>query len=86
MEAAREGKPDEKPSRVTFELKAFEGQTRLTVIHDEFDEGSKIYEMISKGWPAVLSSLNSFLETGRALEPSWNEEDRTRMADAEART
>jgi len=78
-------KPDERPSRVTFELKSFKGQTRLTVIHDEFDEGSKIFEMISKGWPVVLSSLKSFLETGHALEPSWSEEDRKRVADAEAR-
>jgi uncharacterized protein YndB with AHSA1/START domain len=74
--------PDERPSRVTFELKPFKGQTRLTVIHDEFDEGSKIFGMISKGWPAVLSSLKSFLETGRGLDPSWNEEEQKRAADA----
>ncbi len=76
--------PDERPSRVTFELKPFKGQTRLTVIHDEFDEGSKIFGMISKGWPAVLSSLKSFLETGRALDPSWNEEKQKRAAEAGA--
>ena len=77
--------PDERASRVTFELVSFKGQTRLTVIHEEFDEGSRMFEMISKGWPAVLSSLKSFLETGHALEPSWSEEDRKRVADAEAR-
>ncbi|HUI13859.1 MAG TPA: hypothetical protein VL048_10375, partial [Xanthobacteraceae bacterium] len=49
------------------------GQTRLTVIHDEFDEGSKIFGMISNGWPAVLSSLKTFLETGRPLDPSWKD-------------
>ena len=65
--------PDERASRVTFELTPFKGQTRLTVVHDEFDEGSRIFSMISDGWPAVLSSLKSFLETGRALEPSWGE-------------
>jgi hypothetical protein len=52
------------------------------VVHEEFDEGSKIFGMISKGWPAVLSSLKSFLETGRALEPSWGEEERKRAASA----
>ena len=77
-------KPDERPSRVTFELKSFKGQTRLTVIHDEFDEDSKIFGMISKGWPAVLSSLKSFLETGHALDPSWNEEEQKRAAEADA--
>jgi uncharacterized protein YndB with AHSA1/START domain len=68
--------PRERPSRVTFELKPIKGQTRLTVTHDEFDEGSKIFEMISSGWPAVLSSLKSFLETGKGLEPTWVEEEK----------
>jgi uncharacterized protein YndB with AHSA1/START domain len=76
--------PDERPSRVTFELELFKGQTRLTVIHDEFDDGSKIFGMISKGWPAVLSSLKSLLETGRGLDPSWNEEEQKRAAEASA--
>jgi hypothetical protein len=67
---------------VTFELELSKGQTRLTVTHDEFDEGSKLFEMISKGWPAVLSSLKSFLETGQGLEPSWGEEERKRAVQA----
>lgn len=71
---------DERPSRVTFTLEPFKGQTRLTVVHDEFDDGSLIFPMISAGWPAVLSSLKSFLETGRGLEPSWNEEAQARAA------
>ncbi len=68
--------PHERPSRVTFELKPIKGQTRLSVTHDDFDEGSKIFEMISGGWPAVLSSLKSFLETGQGLEPTWIEEEK----------
>jgi uncharacterized protein YndB with AHSA1/START domain len=67
--------PHERSSRVTFELKPIKGQTRLTVTHD-FDEGSRIFEMISSGWPAVLSSLKSFLETGKGLEPTWVEEEK----------
>lgn len=74
----------ERPSRVTFELEALKGQTRLTVTHDEFDEGSKIFGLISKGWPAVLSSLKSFLETGRGLAPTWDEEAAKRAVAAEA--
>jgi uncharacterized protein YndB with AHSA1/START domain len=74
--------PAERPSRVTFLLEPFKGQTRLTVTHDDFDEGSKIFGMISKGWPAVLSSLKSYLETGRGLEPSWGEEERKRSGEA----
>lgn len=74
--------PDERPSRVTFLLEPFKGQTRLTVTHGEFEEGSRIFGMISKGWPAVLSSLKSFLEMGRGLEPSWGEEERKRAGEA----
>lgn len=70
----------ERPSRVTFELKALKGQTRLTIVHDEFDEGSKIFGLISKGWPAVLSSLKSYLEVGRGLQPSWDDEAAKRAA------
>jgi uncharacterized protein YndB with AHSA1/START domain len=75
----------ERPSRVTFELEPFKEQTRLTVVHDEFDEDSKIFGMISKGWPAVLSSLKSFLETGKGLQPAWTEEDQKALAATEAR-
>jgi uncharacterized protein YndB with AHSA1/START domain len=75
----------ERPSRVTFELEPFKDQTRLTVVHDEFDEDSKIFGMISKGWPAVLSSLKSFLETGKGLQPSWTDEDQKALAETEAR-
>lgn len=74
--------PDERPSRVTFVLEPVKNQTRLTVTHDEFEVGSRMFEMISKGWPAVLSSLKSFLEMGRGLEPSWGEEERKRAGEA----
>jgi uncharacterized protein YndB with AHSA1/START domain len=74
----------ERPSRVTFELVPFKGQVRLTIVHDGFDDGSKVFEGISRGWPAVLSSLKSFLETGRALEPSWSAEDQEGHARAGA--
>ena len=31
-------------------------------------EGSKFLDGISKGWPAILSSLKSMLETGTPLD------------------
>ena len=67
-------------SRVTFELVALERQVQLTVIHDEFEPGSKVFEGISGGWPKVLSSLKSLLETGHGLAPSWSDADKQRMA------
>ncbi|HEX3502486.1 MAG TPA: SRPBCC family protein [Xanthobacteraceae bacterium] len=61
----------ERPSRVTFDIESFRGQVRLTIVHDDFDVGSKMFEGISRGWPAVLSSLKSFLESGQTSDPSW---------------
>jgi uncharacterized protein YndB with AHSA1/START domain len=37
---------------------------------------------MTKGWPAVLSSLQSFLETGTGLESSWGAEERRRAGEA----
>jgi uncharacterized protein YndB with AHSA1/START domain len=56
-------------SRVTFELEPYgsDGVTRLTVTHVIGIEGSKLIDAISHGWPHLLSSLKSLLETGRAL-------------------
>src|SRR6185312_14710735 len=57
----------ERPSRVTIDITPLKDQVRLTVVHDDFDEGSVVLEKIKGGWPAVLSSLKTYLETGRAL-------------------
>ena len=43
------------------------GVAKLTVAHDGFEPGSHVLEGISQGWPAVLSSLQTLLETGSAL-------------------
>ena len=55
-------------SRVTFGIEEYEDMVRLTVTHDELEAGSGMAKGISKGWPVVLSSLKSFLETGRGLD------------------
>lgn len=58
----------EKPSRVTFVLEPCGSAVRLTVTHEDFAEGSKTLPSISGGWPLVLSSLKSILETGQPLD------------------
>jgi uncharacterized protein YndB with AHSA1/START domain len=55
-------------SRVTFEIEEYETMVRLTVTHDELQAGSGMAKGVSKGWPAVLSSLKSFLETGSGID------------------
>lgn len=57
-------------SRVTFEIEEYENMVRLTVTHDELEAGSGMAAGISKGWPLVLSSLKSFLETGSGIDLS----------------
>lgn len=55
-------------SRVTFDIEEYEDMVRLTVTHDELEAGSGMAKGISKGWPTVLSSMKSFLETGHGLD------------------
>jgi len=52
-------------SRVTFEIEEFMASARLTVTHSELS--LETLRNISAGWPAVLSSLKSLLETGASL-------------------
>jgi uncharacterized protein YndB with AHSA1/START domain len=52
-------------SRVSFDIEEFMGSARLTVTHSELT--AETLRNISAGWPAVLSSLKSLLETGASL-------------------
>jgi len=55
-------------SKVAYDLEDVQHEvTKLTVLHDGFQPGSPVLEGISEGWPAVLSSLKTLLETGSAL-------------------
>ena len=40
------------------------------VTHDGFAPGSAVLPAISEGWPAVLASLKTLLETGSSLRTS----------------
>jgi uncharacterized protein YndB with AHSA1/START domain len=57
-------------TRVTFDIEPVASMVRLTVTHDELEVGSEMQRKISEGWPRVLSSLKSFLETGQPLQ-TW---------------
>ena len=61
----------EDTSQVTFKIYTVKEAVCLKVIHTNFQVGSKMQEQIKDGWPRVLSSLKSFLETGKALK-TWN--------------
>lgn len=55
-------------SRVSFDILEYEAMVRLTVTHDELEAGSGMAKGIQQGWPAVLSSLKSLLETGHGID------------------
>jgi len=57
----------ERTSRVTFDLEPRGKVVKLTVTHDNLEEGGKTFRDISGGWPMVLASLKSLLETGHGL-------------------
>jgi uncharacterized protein YndB with AHSA1/START domain/DNA-binding transcriptional ArsR family regulator len=57
----------ERRTRVTFDLEPMGEMVKLTVTHDDADEGSVILEGVSQGWPSIISSLKTLLETGEAL-------------------
>ncbi|MFJ2744705.1 SRPBCC domain-containing protein [Streptomyces sp. NPDC087440] len=55
-------------SKVSYEIEpAGPEVTRLRLVHDGFAPGSTVLAMIREGWPSVLSSLKSLLETGEPL-------------------
>jgi uncharacterized protein YndB with AHSA1/START domain len=55
-------------SRVSFDIVPYEAMVRLTVTHDELEAGSGMAKGIQQGWPVVLSSLKSLLETGQGID------------------
>ncbi|MGA8456668.1 MAG: SRPBCC family protein [Streptosporangiaceae bacterium] len=58
-------------SKVAFDIEDVgHGAVKLTVTHDGFAPGSAVLPAISEGWPAVLASLKTLLETGSSLRTS----------------
>jgi len=57
----------EPPTKVVFTLEKHGNLVKLTLTHENFAVGSELLDGISKGWPAILASLKSLMETGNAL-------------------
>ena len=53
-------------SRVTFTLEPHEGMVKLTLVHDELPS-EEMAEGFREGWAPILSSLKTYLESGRPL-------------------
>ena len=52
-------------SRMTYDIEPDGELVKLTVTHES--DGAVFIEKVSGGWPKILSSLKSLLETGEAL-------------------
>jgi Activator of Hsp90 ATPase homolog 1-like protein len=57
-------------SRCTFELEPQGEKVKLTITHTMDKPDSKFIKGVSTGWPGILSSLKSLLETGKSFEGS----------------
>jgi len=55
-------------SRATFDLEQQDDMVKLTVVHEIDKPASKLITAVSGGWPLILASLKSLLETGESLE------------------
>lgn len=55
-------------SKATFEIEDMGGKCKLTVIHDDFPPDSIMLKMVTTGWPSVISSLKTLLETGHHID------------------
>jgi uncharacterized protein YndB with AHSA1/START domain len=62
-------------TRLTYQLEPSGEAIKLTLVHEIDVEESKIMGALSQGWPMVLASLKTFLETGTPIEESrkWPE-------------
>ena len=55
-------------SRMSYDLEPQGAMVKLTVIHESDTPDSKLIANVSNGWPLILASLKSLLETGQSLE------------------
>ena len=56
------------PSRVTYQLTQINATTiKLNLVHDDFADETATYAGSVAGWPLLLSSLKSLLETGTPI-------------------
>jgi uncharacterized protein YndB with AHSA1/START domain/DNA-binding transcriptional ArsR family regulator len=60
------GGDDPRTSTVTFDIQPYGEIVRLTVTHEDLATDQDLRDAAG-GWPAVLSNLKSFLETGHPL-------------------
>ena len=54
-------------TRLSYEFEPAQDATKLTLVHEIDVDNSKGIDACSQGWPAILASLKSLMETGKPL-------------------
>jgi uncharacterized protein YndB with AHSA1/START domain len=57
----------EGPSQLTYLLEEHGETVKFTLIHQHPKPDSKLIQGVSNGWPIILASLKSLLETGESI-------------------
>jgi uncharacterized protein YndB with AHSA1/START domain len=57
-------------TRCTMDIAQDGEVAKLTIVHECEVADAKVIEAVSGGWPRILSSLKSLLETGKSLQDS----------------
>ena len=57
----------DKPSRVAWELTPRGESSKVTLVDDRFDSETATYKQSPDGWNIILSTLKTFLETGKPV-------------------
>ena len=62
-------------SRMSYELEQQGSSVKVALVHEMDKKDSKLIEGVSGGWPMILASLKSMLETGTPIEETgtWPE-------------
>ena len=68
----------EKPTNMSFDIaapvsavQADEAVVRLTTTQSGFTEGSKVRPDCARAWTEIMSSIKSYVETGKPLPFAW---------------
>ncbi|HEX2912474.1 MAG TPA: SRPBCC family protein [Chloroflexia bacterium] len=72
------GGPFSEPSRVSFSLEPDGGLVKLTLIHDQLPDEETV-DGFREGWAPIISSLKTYLETGKPLERMRKFEEQGRV-------
>jgi len=55
-------------SEVVFDIEPIQNLVKLHVTHHKFTADSAMAGNVANGWPAVLCSLKTYLETGKGFD------------------